>query len=232
MFVAVLTRAGRLSYLQRTMDELFKQHTGEPIHIALWVNGTDDFILAWVEKNRSRLDWIHVAPHNVGQHVAMNEMIDQAVKLGMGWFIRMDDDAWTKTPRQWIKRLLKIQYQHRAKFGHFAILGPKVEGLRAPPPTLHTGNVPAGSLEQVSMLGGICRMAPMSLLRYFRFNERMPMGGSEALQLADFCASKHVPILRDVGFVVSHGDSTDAQESANPDWTYEHAMLQVIPYGL
>ena len=87
-------------------------------------------------------------------------------------------------------------------------------------------------MEATDILGGLCRFMPMTVLRYWRFDERSPMGFGDSTHLSKFCKLKFIPQLRCMDIHVSHGESTDAQEAADPDWTYNHMMLQVMPYGL
>jgi hypothetical protein len=79
------------------------------------------------------------------------------------------------------------------------------------------------------MLGGICRLMPMSHLRYWRFDERMPMGWSEASTYARYCIQTNMPMLRCVNIEVEHGDPDP--QSATPE-SYEREMLKMVPYGL
>lgn len=230
--IATVTRGNRLPYLQRTWASILKQRPGVPVHLMIAANAPNGDMSAWLDEHRSRFSLLNISSHNRGQNIPMNEMIDEAVKLDARWFLRVDDDCFFERPKQWLKHMLNMQTFLMQRLGSHCVLGPQVNGLRNPPETVSTQRIRGGKIEAVSILGGICRMAPMMTLRYFRLNERMPMGYGEALQLANLCAAKGIPVIRDCTMVVTHGDSTDKQESSDSDWAYEHAMLQAIPYGL
>lgn len=195
-------------------------------------NGPDDETRTWLQAHREINYWNFTHRHNRGQNIPMNEMLDAAMGLKVGWFVRVDDDCFFEKPKQWIKHMLSVQRYFHDSSGTNVVMGPLVKGLRNPIASRGTTKIRAGKAEIVPILGGICRMMPMSLMRYFRFNERMPMGAGEAMQLANFCAERNVPLIRDCTMTVTHGESTDAQEAKDSDWAYEHAMLQSLPYGL
>lgn len=198
----------------------------------LSANAADDEMTRWLHGNQHRMHYLNICGHNRGQNIPMNDMLDEAVRCGADWFVRVDDDCFFETPRQWVKHLLSLERFYLRNSGRHIVIGPVVKGLRNPIAAQGTMHIRAGKAEMVPILGGICRIMPMSLMRYFRFNERMPMGFGEASQLANFCAERNMPMVRDCTMTVTHGDSTDAQEAGDSDWSYEHAMLQALPYGL
>jgi hypothetical protein len=176
----------------------------------------------------------HGVGHNVGQHVAMNRLLDEAVKVDADYFVRVDEDCFFET-KQWLKKMLMISEKHLKKYKRICVLSPFIHGLRHPPPAVSQFSIGKYRMVAVDILGGICRMAPMSILRYWRWDERMSMGFGEASTFSTFCKTQplcFIPMLRCHDIHVSHGESTDAQEALDGDWAYEHAMLQVIPYGL
>jgi len=169
--------------------------------------------------------------HNYGQHIAMNRMLDEAVKFGADSFLRLDDDC-EPDGTDWMSRMVKFMRATFKQHGTTCTVSPTILGLRNPPVStgfFQTGKVKA---EVVEKLGGICRLMPMAVMRYFRFEERLPMGFGEANQFASYAKSIKMPLLRLRDVKVTHGESTDAQEAADPDWAYEHDMLQLVPYGL
>lgn len=157
-------------------------------------------------------------------------MLDECVRRGYDWHIRVDDDCWLST-RKWLKRLLAAQEAIKKLRGKYVVLGINVEGLNNPPPRLEGYEIGHEVIERVDILGGIFRMAPMYLMRYFRFDERQAMGFGDATQFRSFCESTNTDLLRIVGVRATHGESTIKQESDNA-WAYEHDMLQYIPLGL
>jgi hypothetical protein len=190
----------------------------------LWVNGDDRAM------PRDGHAFYRAHPFNVGQHVAHNEMLDECVRLGVSWHIRADDDCFIST-RTWLKRLLAVQDEIKALRGKYAVLGINVEGLDNPPPNLQGYELKRETIETVDILGGVFRMAPMSLMRYFRWDERQAMGFGDATQFRSFCQSTATDMYRVRGIRATHGESTKKQQQ-DRTWDYEHDMLQYIPLGL
>lgn len=192
----------------------------------LWMNGP----CADVSLTKGHL-FFYEHPFNVGQHVAHNEMLDECVRRGVGWHIRVDDDCWITT-KHWLRRLLAAQEKVKELTGKYAAFGITINGLNDPPPALNAINIGREIVENVPILGGIFRMTPMGLMRYFRWDERQAMGFGDATQFASYCESVDVPLFRVRGIKATHGDSTNKQKERDRDWDYQHDMLQYIPLGL
>jgi len=173
----------------------------------------------------------HGYGHNVGQHIAMNRMLDEAVEIDADYFVRVDEDCFFET-ENWLKKVLTLQERHLKKYKHACVMSPTVHGLRNPPRVVSRFMIGKHRMEAVEILGGICRMAPMIIMHYWRWDERTSMGFGEATAFSTLCQTEFKPMVRCADIHVSHGESTDAQEAMNADWAYEHAMLQIIPYGL
>ena len=216
-----MTRSGREKYLSRTLRSLRRQ----PVDIMVWANGKMD------ESVFGDVVWSHVHPFNVGQHVAHNAMLDECVKRGYEWHIRVDDDCWITT-KTWLKRLMSVQNELIKLNGRAAVLGMRITGLNAPPVAIRAYEIGREIADHVSILGGIFRMSPMSMMRYFRWDERQAMGFGDATQFANFCESVGVAMLRIQGVKATHGDSTERQNALDNSWAHEHDMLQYIPLGL
>lgn len=191
----------------------------------LWINGSDP------DMPKDGHAFCHEHPFNVGQHVAHNAMLDECVKLGIDWHIRVDDDCWIST-RTWLKRLLSLQEHIRRLRGKYAAMGINVDGLDNPPPASRGYELGREIIESVGIIGGIFRMAPMALMRYFRWDERQAMGFGDATQFASYCESAGVDLFRARGIRCTHGGSTRVQKLASDAWDYEHDMLQYTPLGL
>ena len=187
--------------------------------------------MVWNNGTKHIDEQTHGVGYNVGQHVAMNRLLDEACRVNADYFVRVDEDCFFET-KQWLKKMLYLQQKHLKIYNRICVLSPHVHGLRMPPKLISNLRIGKYRLEAVDILGGICRMAPMGLMRYWRFDERAAMGFGEARAFARHCMAKYIPMLRCNDIHISHGESTDAQESADPDWTYEHYMLQMMPYGL
>ena len=197
----------------------------QPVDILLWANGPIDRAVA------KDLAYFHEHPFNVGQHVAHNEMLDECVKLGVDWHVRADDDCWMST-RTWLKRLLAAQDRVKELRGRFAVLGVRVDGLNEPPPSTQTFEIGRERIEIVDILGGIFRLSPMTLMRYFRWDERQAMGFGDATQFSRMCRSAGVDMFRVSSVRCTHGESTNKQKETDVAWDYEHDMLQYTPLGL
>lgn len=191
----------------------------------LWANGSIDHALA------DGCAYFREHAFNVGQHVAHNEMLDECVRRDYDWHIRVDDDCFIST-RKWLDRLVATQAKVYELLGRHAVLGITIDGLDNPPASLQSYAFGREVLERVGILGGIFRMSPMSLVRYFRWDERQAMGFSDATQFKNFCESVGVVMLRVRGIKATHGESTRKQEAQDDAWAYEHDMLQYMPLGL
>ncbi len=218
--VAVLTR-NRPEYLARTLAGIkAARHSTFDMHLMVWNNGSETIP-----------EQTHGIGHNVGQHYAMNRMIDEAVLVDADYFVRVDEDCFFET-KGWLRTFIKLYKSHVKRYKRTCLIGPNIHGLRNPPKPISRFNIGKHKMEAVDILGGLCRFAPMTFLRYWRFDERTPMGFGDATSLSQFCKMKYIPQIRCMDVHVSHGESTDAQEAADPDWAYNHMMLQVMPYGL
>lgn len=158
-------------------------------------------------------------------------MLDECVRRNYNWHIRVDDDCWMIT-RTWLKKLLRTQEAVRKMRGKYVAMSPRIDGLNSPPVATGTIEMAGGTVDIVDILGGIFRMAPMTMMQYFRWDERQAMGFGDATQFRSFCESTDTELLRVNSVRATHGDSTNAQEDADGNWAYEHDMLQYIPLGL
>lgn len=172
----------------------------------------------------------HGVGHNVGQHVSMNRMIQAASDMGADWLLRVDDDCVFQS-RNWLAKMVRLATRHVAIYGRPCVLSPFVHGLRFPPQAMGDVTISGKRCQIVAILGGICRLMPMSHLRYWRFDERMPMGWSEASSYAKFCIQTDMPMLRCVNIEVAHGDP-DIESVVETQSHYEREMLKMTPYGL
>ena len=193
--------------------------------ILLWANGPVDPALA------DGCVYFRQQSFNVGQHVAHNEMLDECVRRGYDWHIRVDDDCWLST-RTWLKRLLAVEESVKKLTGKYCVVSPKVDGLDFPPETIQAFEMGREIVERVAILGGIFRMSPMSLVRYFRWDERQALGYGDANQFKSFCESTNTEMLRVQGVRCTHGESTQKQNAADPAWAIQHDMDQYMPLGL
>jgi len=202
----------------------------QPVDILLWANGPID------PKIADGCVYFHQHPFNVGQHVAHNEMLDECVRRGYDWHIRIDDDCFINS-RTWTRKLLGMQEHIKEIRGKYAVLGINVGGLYDPPQAIRAfevapGKTDGGIFELVEMLGGIFRMSPMYLMRYFRWDERQAMGFGDATQFRSFCESTDTIMFRIRTIHATHGESTQKQNEKSQDWSHSHDMLQYIPLGL
>jgi hypothetical protein len=222
--IAIVTRGERHEYLARTLKGILVQRKSVKMDVAVWFNSDSTVSV--------KADWVHRAGHNMGQHIAMNAMLDRACNLNARYFLRVDDDCFTEKPKMWISRLVRIADKHEETYKTPCFLAPKVRGLKFPPAAIGEVRIGKMHLHLMEMLGGICRLHPMSVMHDWRWNVRLPMGFGEANQIASIARQRSLPMLRDIGSVVSHGGSTGHQEERDPKWKAEHDRLQVIPYGL
>lgn len=196
----------------------------------LWANGpvADDVKTGHI--------YVHEHPFNVGQHVAHNEMLDECVRVGVDFHVRIDDDCWIGVAKWKTAMLANFANANRNSWTRMT-MGIDVSGLNNPPETIKTMEFAGGDglkpcrFDIVNILGGIFRMTPMPIMRYFRWDERLPMGMGEARQFANFCDGAKIDMIRVLNVKATHGDSTAKQE-VNREWAYEHDALQFLPLGL
>lgn len=219
--IGVLT-LNRPEYLARCLDGL---------RDGMRTSLCESRLFVWNNGDAPIPDQTHGVGHNVGQHISMNRLIDEANELNADWFLRVDEDCVFQT-RNWLAKMIRIVQRHVVDYKIPCVLSPYIHGLRNPPTAMADVRIGKYTCQIVPILGGICRLMPMSHLRYWRFDERMPMGWSEASTYAKYCALTRMPMLRCPQIEVSHGESTDAQESADPSWAYESEMRKMVPYGL
>lgn len=157
-------------------------------------------------------------------------MLDECVRLGVDYHLRVDDDCWLST-RKWLRALLCVFDElNELKCGR-ASVGISISGLKNPPARIQGYEFKKTVLDSVDILGGIFRLTPMGLIRYFRWDERLPMGMGEARQFANFCQTSSIGLYRAMAIHASHGESTAKQEETT-SWAFEHDMLQYLPVGL
>lgn len=216
-----------MPYLKRALAGILRQRHVADVRVMVWSNAAGRETVDYLKTQPVRL---YDCPDNAGQHIAMNEMLDAASRMNATYFVRVDEDCVFQTT-DWLHRLL-VAHESLWNAKVASVLSPVVNGLKHPPPTRAKVIIARRRYELVDILGGICRLHPMDLLRHFRFEERLPMGGGEASQLSNLCRSLGVQLLRYPKVQVSHGGSTQTQEAENPVWAYEHDMAQFIPCGL
>ena len=187
------------------------------------------YLMVWNNGEGAVPGQTHGVGHNVGQHVSMNRMIDEAMQAGADYFLRIDDDCVFQS-RNWLAKLVRLAERHKTIYGQPCVIAPFVHGLRFPPKAMGDVTISGKRCQVVPILGGICRLMPMSHLRYWRFDERMPMGWSEASSYARYCILTKMPMLRCVNIEVAHGDPDIG--SIDTAVEYEREMLKMTPYEL
>lgn len=174
-------------------------------------------------------------PFNCGQHIAHNEMLDECVRLNADYHVRVDDDCWVSN-KKWKTRMLQAFLDFKRGGYTRVSASMNIKGLMNPPESDTVILFPRSTggstkTEKVSILGGIFRMTPMVIMRYFRWDERLPMGMGEAKQFANFCEGNKIDLLRVMSLSATHGESTLRQEM-DREWAHSHDMLQYVPFGL
>src|SRR5690242_6119153 len=86
--IAVLTRGQRLDYLKTCLAGILRQTHVADVRVMVWSNGVARETVDWLRTKPVRL---FDCPDNVGQHIAVNEMLDEAARMRASYFIRVDD---------------------------------------------------------------------------------------------------------------------------------------------
>jgi glycosyltransferase involved in cell wall biosynthesis len=214
----------RLDYTKQMFSSL-KSNAGMDHDHYVWDNGSSDGTKLWLQSQK--LASVVYSPHNVGQQVAANSMLEQIRAQDYTHVIRMDNDCFVRSDKL-LPRILECSSLLDDK----AILSPRVLGLKWQPPRFAEKRVGKYDLGFVEILGGICRLHPIGLLEGFTFDVRRPMGLGEADQMCTWAQTHRPPIAMAYveNLFVTHGESTEKQEKANPAYFEEHAVLQSWPY--
>ena len=143
------------------------------------------------DERRLGIQHLTVWPENRGQHWATSAALRMARELGYPWLLRLDDDITPKTQR-WLKKMLarleKLKEITGDKY-HRLVCGPRIMGLNNPIPAQGVIEKQQGfPVEVVPVLGGACRLHPVSLLENYEPSLYAPIGRGDPQSIAAYLA--------------------------------------------
>lgn len=227
-----ITRASTQPRARLLLDTLTRgqDQAGLPFDWEVWVNGSPlaaDFCES--AKNTGIIKGYHTYPHNVGQHIPTNDAIHRALEGGYDYLLRIDDDVEWETKR-WLAKLVEASVK---ALKDTAVVSPKVEGLKYPPPQSDQTEVEGIPIKLCfEAIGGICRLIPMGLFKAnpYLADTRQPMGFGDATGIARWATMNTIPMVYVQSVRIRHAKGTARQEREDPEHFNLHPLLQRMPY--
>lgn len=165
---------------------------------------------------------------NVGIHVALGEVLKYARAGNYDYLVKVDDDVEWMT-KGWLRKLVMIAQEIHQFSGKHPLLGPRVEGLKHPPPIAGriklNGKIP---LLIVPILGGLCRLHHLSFFDDYTPDVRRALGAGGDTSVMQHANEIHVPLFQ--AHWVRVGHHTQKKEEEDPGYYSTHAMYQIVPY--
>lgn len=232
MNVAVMTLTrDRLEYTAHCFESL-REHAGCPFDHYVLDNGSQDETPLWLERelDANRLMSLALLPNNIGCCRGWNEILEELLDPDDYDIVVCFDNDCEVVEDDTLLRTCEAALRENA------ILSPRVEGLRNPPPTLRERHeaVCAGAVGEVfletAIVGNVFMAIPAALLTGtfgYRWDERQEVwAGGEAISawwrsLGGWCG-----YLRDLH--VNHYETTDGQHVMYP-WYFERRVAEGGP---
>ena len=213
----------RLEYTKKAFASLRKKAGCEYDHY-VFDNGSTDGTTEWLHEQDDII--LLYNSKNVGQHVAANELLRTIREKGdYTHVLRFDNDCFIESDD-----LLKQLLDASEWLDNKAIISPHVNGLDWNPDRFGEKKTDKYNIGFVDIIGGICRLHPLDVIKDFWFDVRQPLGFGEASQIARFCQKNVVALIYIENLFVNHGKSTQDQIKDAPDYFVSHACLQRYPY--
>lgn len=176
--------------------------------------GSTDGVRSWVERDYTHTDMLRNA-ENVGISLGSNQAIDRIMKEDYDIIIKYDPDCLSLT-HGWIKEIVELY-----KRNMMMCLSPYPEGLRDNPggaPRINYWKVNKHLIGITNHLGGFCHVAPSSVYKKFRWDDKQPLHGIQDLELSQWLNKNgylmgYVEDLR-----VEHYEGTDGQHKRYPEY--------------
>src|SRR3990172_5759977 len=228
VLIYTVSRADTTSRVVRALDSLREGQatTGYEHEWVLWCNSPQLL-------EATKLGWLHGqvrsynGGENVGQHVALGEVLKYARELHYDFIVKVDDDLEWMT-KGWLRKLVAIEEECYKFSGRYPLLAPRVLGLKNPIPIaakIKLGKIP---LYVVPIVGGACRLHHISFFDDYVPDVRLALGAG-----GDTSIAAHAEKIQVANFVakwVSVRHQTAKMEEADPDYFRMHSVYQTIPY--
>jgi len=170
---------------------------------------------------------------NKGQHVVTNDALKEAKDRGFDYLLRIDDDIEFMSQR-WLAKMLEAS----EKLGSQFIISPTVSGLKHPPEMSQVIDINGISVKFLTeAVGGACRLHPIKLLTEaptpYISDVRFPLGAGDATGIMKWAKTMTVEKYPVYAVWLEHvrvRHQTAKQEVDDPDYHFNHDLLQSIPY--
>ena len=173
------------------------------------------------------IQYLQVWPENRGQHHATARALALAKTEGYEWLLRLDDDLKPKTKR-WLKKMVantltlhKVTQDTKLRI----ISVPKILGLNNP--LMPVGIIEKPGLgfkaEVMDILGGACRLHPMSFMQNFEPDLYAPVGRRDPQSIGQHVVDNQGVMVRYPEIRMVH--RTDELEAQDSDEQKEMRMM-------
>lgn len=219
MRIAVLTLTrDRLVYTQHCFQTLW-DNAGCDFDWYVLDQGSTDGTAEWLLGDEA-LD-VTILEQNIGICRGLNLLLDEAVNADdYDAVVRFDNDCEVLQPDT-------LRVVCEAAVEHDAILAPRVQGLRNPPPTLAYTKLGGHRIDEVHHLGGIFMAVPARAFRDFRYDERQPLWTGDEL-ICPWWTARGGRCGYLAGYAVNHYLTTDGQAADIPAY-FERRVLEGGP---
>lgn len=173
-------------------------------------------------------------PENRGQHHAMKAALDLARKEDYDWLLRIDDDTLPRT-KGWLNTMLERLEELKSLSGdhHYRLVAaPRIIGLRnrlEPKGTVNLGQ--SFPVEVMDIVGGACRLHPVSLLENYEAPLLDPLGRGDPQAMAAYLLKHGVGamIVRFPDIRMNH-PTDELEEKDTPEQAHLRRMGHYWPY--
>ncbi len=249
--VISLTMAGdqKLPLMQKSFRALWAM-AGTRIEHYVGDNGCSPAAKEWLQEmeQEGKIGLYEDFGQNMGISIGMNILLDLIDEAGpYSHVLKYDPDCLPRTPR-FVHKLKAVSTACK-KAGGFALVGPRVDKLHNPIPTLTEMDgdllgLPKYKLQAVRILGGICCLMPWQFFDQpdgsrWRHNPWLAKGAGQDEEVAGRVDDIHKlglgwGMIRAANVIVEHAYSEKGQIERFPDehGTMKWKMNRLVGWGL
>lgn len=215
--VAVFTLTkDRLAYTKR-MFKALDEHTNRNYDHFVVDQGSTDGTVEFLKTRK--LKKLILNDTNTGISRGSNQALD-LIGDDYDYIMKMDNDAEIMTDN-WLAEMVKLSVLG----DDHAILSPYIEGIRsygndglAGMPRIQSVKVLGHTLGLTTHIGGISVLAPASIYKNFRFNEKDYMSGQQDVSFSAYASQNGYAIAYVEDIKIEHMDTTKGQETKYPEY--------------
>jgi hypothetical protein len=173
---------------------------------------------------------------NVGQHVALRDVLAYARAEGYDFIVKVDDDVEWMT-RRWLRRLVVAAYSIHAASSKWCLVGPRVFSLSNPIPHALDTEVPSVEsgrtlpIRVMPIIGGLVRLHHISFFKDYFLDVRRAMGSGGDASIRDHSVGDDGPKVASI--VCRHvrvRHNTKKQQADDPVYHRMHRVMQLVPF--